>query len=322
MQSATGGVYIPPFRLRQMQLENQQKTDQASAEHQRAQWDLLRKKINGTINKVNLSNIQRVVLQLFNCNLIRGKGLFARSVLKAQVASVNYSHIFAALVAVVNSKLPDVVRVLLNRLILQFKKAYRRANKIQCVGSLRFIAALVNQQVLHEIIALEILALLLENPTEDSIDLACAFMTECGKVLTEITPQGTNAIFERFRSLLQNGQVNRRCQYLLEKLFKVRKDKYAEHPGVVPELDLVEEGDRITHEISLDDEEVDGKKAQQMELDVFALDEKYEQHEAEWDEIRLEILGEEMFVSLQKEEEEMARRKEESEGENPEEPAI
>ena len=90
--------------------------------------------------------------------------------------------------AIVNSKLPDVVRVLLNRLVVQFKKAYRRSQKLQCVGSLRFIAALVNQQVLHEIVALEILALLVENPTEDSIDLACSFMTECGKILGEITP--------------------------------------------------------------------------------------------------------------------------------------
>jgi pre-mRNA-splicing factor CWC22 len=33
----------------------------------------------------------------------------------------------------------------------------------------------------------------------------------------------------------------------------VRKTKFADHPGVIPELDLVEEDDKITHTVSLDD---------------------------------------------------------------------
>ena len=110
--------------------------------------------------------------------------------------------------------------------------------------------------MLHEIIALQLLALFLENPTEDSIELASDFMMECGQVLTEITPAGVSAIFERFRAILMDGSVSKRCQYTIEKLFKVRKNKFAEHPGVIPELDLVEDEEKITHEISLDDEDL------------------------------------------------------------------
>jgi pre-mRNA-splicing factor CWC22 len=51
----------------------------------------------------------------------------------------------------------------------------------------------------------------LENPSDDSIELACDFMTECGQVLSDITPAGVNAIFERFRGILQDGEVNKRC---------------------------------------------------------------------------------------------------------------
>ena len=61
---------------------------------------------------------------------------------------------------------------------------------------------MVNQQVVHELLALQILALFLENPSEDSIELASDFMIECGQMLNEITPAGVNAIFERFRSIL------------------------------------------------------------------------------------------------------------------------
>jgi hypothetical protein len=35
-------------------------------------------------------------------------------------------------------------------------------------------------------------------------------MIECGKILNEITPIGVNAIFDKFRNILQEGQVNKR----------------------------------------------------------------------------------------------------------------
>jgi len=64
--------------------------------------------------------------------------------------------------------------------------------------------------VVHEILALQLLALLLENPTEDSVEIASDFMTECGQVLADITPAGVNAIFERFRSILHEGEIDRK----------------------------------------------------------------------------------------------------------------
>lgn len=53
MQSSrSGGAYVPPARLRAMQMEASK--DKASAEFQRLSWDALRKSINGLINKVCL----------------------------------------------------------------------------------------------------------------------------------------------------------------------------------------------------------------------------------------------------------------------------
>lgn len=98
------------------------------------------------------------------------------------------------------------------------------------------------------------LTLFLSNPTEDSVEIAADFMTECGQVLTDSTPAGVNAIFESFRTILHEGDIDKKVQYTIENLFAVRKTKFADHPGVVPELDLVEEEDKITHTLSLDDE--------------------------------------------------------------------
>jgi len=68
----------------------------------------------------------------------------------------------------------------------------------------------------------------------------------------------------------------------------VRKTRFSAHPGVIQELDLVEESDKITHTVSLEDN-LDGED----QCNLFQFDPNYEQTEAEWDEIKKEILGEE-----------------------------
>ncbi len=42
--------------------------------------------------------------------------------------------------------------------------------------AVKFLAHLVNQQVLHEIAALELLTLLMEEPTDDSVEVAVGFI--------------------------------------------------------------------------------------------------------------------------------------------------
>lgn len=174
------------------------------------------------MNKVNVTNIKEVTAELFELNLLRGRGLLAKAIMKAQAASTNFTHVFAALIAIINTKLPEVVKIIVHRVLLQFKRAYKRSNRIQCISSLKMIAHLINQQVIDELIALQLLSLFLENPTEDSIDVATDFMLECGQVLSDVSPAGVIAIFDRFRQILQEGSVNKRSQYTIEKLFKAR----------------------------------------------------------------------------------------------------
>lgn len=123
----SGGVYIPPFKLAQMMREVADKNGEA---YQRMSWDALRKSINGLVNKVNATNIKNIVVELFAENLIRGRGLFCRSCMKSQMASPGFTDVFSALVAVVNTKFPDVGKLLLKRVVLQLKRAYKRNDKV------------------------------------------------------------------------------------------------------------------------------------------------------------------------------------------------
>ncbi|CAN6485751.1 unnamed protein product [Victoria cruziana] len=62
------------------------------------------------------------------------------------------------------------------------------------------------------------------------------------------------SIFERLWGILHEGEIDKRVQFLIEGLFAIRKAKFQGYPAVRPELDLVEQEDQFTHEVSLEDE--------------------------------------------------------------------
>ena len=50
--------------------------------------------------------------------------------MKAQAASLPFTFVFAALVAIINTKLPQVGELVLTRIISQFRKSFKRNNKV------------------------------------------------------------------------------------------------------------------------------------------------------------------------------------------------
>jgi pre-mRNA-splicing factor CWC22 len=281
----SGGTYIPPARLKALQA---QITDKTSKEYQRMAWEALKKSINGLINKVNVSNIKHIVPELFNENLIRGRGLFCRSIMKAQAASLPFTPIYAAMVAIVNTKLPKVGELLINRLITQFRKAFKRNDKSVCHSSTAFIAHLINQQVAHEMLAAQILLLLLHKPTDDSVEIAVGLTKEVGQHMEEMNPQIALAVYDQFRSILHEADIDKRVQYMIEVLFQIRKDKYKNNPALKEELDLVEEEDQITHSPSLED-----TLNTEEGTNIFKFDAEWEANEEMYRKFKVEVLGEE-----------------------------
>ncbi|KAI0222793.1 Pre-mRNA-splicing factor CWC22-like protein [Lamellibrachia satsuma] len=284
IMTRTGGAYIPPARLRMMQ---QQIEDKTSAEYQRLSWEALKKSIMGLVNKINVANIAHIVRELFQENIVRGRGWLARCIIQAQASSPTFTHVYAALVAVLNTKFPQNGELILKRLVIQFRKGFKRNDKQLCLTSLRFIAHLVNQQVAHEILALEVLTLLLENPTDDSVEVSIGFLKESGQKLCEVTPKGVHAIFNRLRTILHEGQIEQRTQYMVEVMFAIRKDGFKAHPAVIEDLDLVEEVDQFTHMLTLED-----AVSPEDILNVFKVDPEYQENEEKYKVLKRDILEE------------------------------
>ena len=121
---------MPPVCLHALQAQAGQ--DKTSPEYQHLLWDVLRKSITRIVNRVNVTNIKHVMLELFSENLIRGWDLFAQSVMKAQAASLPYTPVYVVLVSIINTKLPQVGELVLHRLISQFCKSFKRNDKVCC----------------------------------------------------------------------------------------------------------------------------------------------------------------------------------------------
>ncbi len=66
----------------------------------------------------------------------------------------------------------------------------------------------------HELLALEILTLLLENATDDSVEVAIGFLKESGQKLGEVSPRGLTAIFDRLRHVLH--EVRKLRKHLID----------------------------------------------------------------------------------------------------------
>ncbi|NXT89996.1 CWC22 factor, partial [Anhinga rufa] len=214
----TGGAYIPPAKLRMMQ---EQITDKNSLAYQRMSWEALKKSINGLVNKVNVSNIENIIHELLQENIVRGSKYLVKEVLLRLSGWIVYCH---------NVE----------------KRLLRYLSSVLSHGD--------SASTAHEVLCLEMLTLLLERPTDDSIEVAIGFIKESGLKLTEVSPRGINAIFDRLRHILHESKIDMRVQYMIEVMFAVRKDGFKDHPIIPEGLDLVEEEDQFTHMLPLEDD--------------------------------------------------------------------
>ena len=137
----------------------------------------------------------------------------------------------------------------------------------------------MNQRVAGETVALELLHMLLGEPSGDTVEVAVAFVKECGATLLEVSPR----VFDIFRGILQEGDLEYTSKCLVESLVSIN---FENHKAIRPELDLLDE--KVTHIISLFDE-IDPETS----LDVFKPDPEFHQNERKYEQLKRKILGEE-----------------------------
>ncbi|CAF4936182.1 unnamed protein product [Rotaria sp. Silwood1] len=280
----TNGFYMPPAKRRRLQGTL---TDLLISEYQRLAWEALKEIINDQVNEVNKSNLSTIIYELLKYNIIRGRGLLANAIIRAQIRSPSSTPVYVALVSYIHRKFPLISELICKRLISSFRQTYQRNDKINCLTTTKFVAHLINQNILHEIIALQILLFLFENSTDDNIELAVELLKECGQKLLQVSRPELDSAFLVLRNLLHQSSLNKHTQDMIRNLFTVRRDEFKEYSTIQSGLNLVDKNDQYIHILQLgvfyDSESM---------LDVFKYDEEYEVNENKYEQIRKRILDE------------------------------
>ena len=61
------------------------------------------------------------------------RGLLGLSIVTTQAASPTFTHVYAALVAIVNTKFQEIGELIIKRVIINFKKGYHRNDKVNII---------------------------------------------------------------------------------------------------------------------------------------------------------------------------------------------
>lgn len=246
------------------------------------------KKVHAAINRVTVDSVPTAAKALFRINLIRARGVLCKTLLRAQFGSPGLTDVFAALIAVINSRMPAVIELFIARLVAQLREAYETQDRELCFATGRYVACLYKHQVVGELLVLEFLWTCLVDPSDGSVELAVGTLKECAGFLATKAPKACESVFHKLRELLHDGRIGRKAQAMIEGVMNMRKKRFEGMDILDPRLDLLEDGDIISHFASLEDEQ---RPDLQRECDSFHVDPHFVENERAYDDIRKDILG-------------------------------
>lgn len=255
--------------------------------YQRAQWETLVEAVEQHVRTLRAQNVREVVFALFKLDLKRARGVLVQSLMKEQAVNPEYTAVYAALVSVLNSKIPEIGTLLLSRLAERYRKAQIEDNDSTLRPTMQFIGQLVNMKVCAPLLVLQMMVALLEVPNSKNIERVYFLLQTCGRFLFEEQPEDVEKIYQKLRILLTEGMVDTRGQTIIQKCIQIRKLEFETNDGVPDDLDLVEEEDIVTHSVVLNEpHDVENN------LNEFAYDQNYEANYNAHVEFKKEVLGE------------------------------
>ena len=257
-------------------------------ERQRLDWARTKGSISQLLELCDAPNVKETSIAIFqSVNLFHFKGVLVRRLMKMQRQRRHLTAVYASLVAVLNSKLPEIGELLVDRLILQFRRAFRNNNKPQCVATTQFLGHLVNQRVCSEVLVLQILQLLFDkSPSGATISIGVALVQVVGAHLERNSHAALDVIMQRLSVLVQEQVMDRNGVRETSNLLAIRRSGFKRMP---PHLDLVEDEDQPEEGpyVATLDETVKAHA----ELNTFQFAEDYSEAEAEYSAFKEDVLG-------------------------------
>lgn len=288
-------------------------------EMQRLDWVRTKRSISQLLEHCDAPNVKETSIAIFqSVNLFHFKGVLVRRLMKIQRQRRHLTPVYASLVAVLNSKLPEIGELLIDRLILQFRRAFRNNNRPQCVATTQFLGHLVNQRVCSEVLVLQILQLLFDkSPSSATISIGVALVKVVGAHLERNSRAALDVIIQRLSILVQEQVMDRNGVRETSKLLALRRSGFTR---MLPQLDLVEDEDQPEEGpyVATLDEPVRAHA----ELDTFQFAQDYNETEAEYLKFKEDVLGGQHTRDAEEEVKEEAEANEETVSPVRAEPAV
>jgi pre-mRNA-splicing factor CWC22 len=311
-------LYVPPHRRQEAAVSSSAELNSTnSPAFQQEAWRALSRSITGVVNKVSKDNLEQSAIELFRENLVRGRGLLARSLMRTQQVDPDLTPVLAALVSRINKDLPTVVDLLCHRLVVQWNRAYLRKDWRYVENASRFLGWLFLLQVIEVDLIYQLLLkhLTSEKRSDEDIDQAAKLFRGTFRVMSLRERRSFHEqVLTPFRDLLamddEAFRLSTRSQAVLESCLKEVQgwERRKDSEEVIPAyLVLFELNQQETHELDLE-----AKYATEDALDRYAFDPDYDIHEEQYEVVRKAILGEDWELELLQQ---VADAEEEEEGE-------
>lgn len=201
--------------------------ENTSKDLQENNWGAVGSHIERVIRNLNEYNLVDSFKSLLDVNVVRGRKLVVRYILKYQTQN-DHSTIYAAFSSMFNAELPEFGEILTQEATARFIDAYREMDNRKAMVMIKFLGECFNYEIIHEIVVLQLLHVLIENLKELSLALVIQLMSLCGQKLLDVSKTAHNMIFEKLREVLQSGTISKPVSRSLESLFDLRRSNYQE----------------------------------------------------------------------------------------------
>ena len=186
--------------------------------------------------------------------------------------------------AVVNTKLPEIGELTLNKVVAALKKSPARARPLT-----EFLAALYHLGVVDELVILETVSLLSDSARDSVFVMGCDFVSKCAlKLKDDMGESMLHPVFDKFRRAVQAGDASRARSRRVSSLLESRRRGYKFPRFDLKDVKLIEnDEEQIAHSVDFDDLHT------RPELERFrpTTAKIFEEEEATWRGVMLDVLG-------------------------------
>ena len=236
--------------------ENHEKSSKELSES----YQSARSDINRLVNELTKENLSETSKKLLEMDIDRGRWPLCESLMAAplEIPKCNHINVYAALAAIINSKVPNFGELFIKWLLTNLEKGIPERNKVTSYISGVFLSNLYNLNMISGGMIEQIVTMLIGSATysEEAMEVLLVLLKQVGHKLTQEHPHRIRSILDLLSETHSSKKLylSADISVCVSDLFRRVDEGFEEleYHSIIDELDLLKKEDQYTHNISLD----------------------------------------------------------------------